>query len=272
MQILKQNDSALALKAVSAGARVLERFQPNAEVRLKESLRDIVTPTDEAVERAIKNVLAPSGYPVVGEETAPVPGKHLAAGKTWYVDPIDGTVNYVHGMPWYGVSVGLISGGRFVAGAVAFPASEDLYYTIGDKAAFLNDRPLKSAHAVLKDSLVAASFSGKAIDPLRRGLEYKIFGEINDASRGVLRTGSAALNICCAASGKIQAAFGFSNNIWDVAGAMSVASAAGCRIVMEFLPGTYRVNFVIGAAEVVSDVVGLIREKGIAFANRQVNK
>lgn len=256
------HDSALALKAVTAGVRILEQRQCDLPVKTKESFRDIVTQLDEAIEGEILTVLRPRKLPVIGEETARRNGAHLPSGKKWYVDPLDGTVNFVHGLSWYGVSVGLMHENTFVAGAVAFPAQEELFYTMEANKSFLNERPLKAGTAELKNSLLAVSFSGRSADLARRDKEYLAFGALNDMSRGVLRTGSAAFNVCCVASGKLQAAFGFANKIWDVAGALAIARAAGCDIFVQFNPGTYQVDFVVGVKGVTREILAVLVKRG----------
>lgn len=257
-------ESELALKAVSAGAEMLEQPPRDLSVRVKESSRDIVTLVDVAVERVVKDILAVSGDPVITEEAACEGAAHKPSGGKWYVDPLDGTVNFVAGLPWYAVSAGFMKGNNFAAGAVIFPAAKELYYTLGHCGAFANERPLKTTPAALRHSLVAASFSGKVYDQSRREKEYLVFGAINDLSRGCLRMGSAALNVCCAASGKIGTAFGIGNKLWDVAGALAIASATGCEIFVEFIPGTYRVNFAVGAKGATNEVAAILKTWGLA--------
>lgn len=257
-------ESELALGAAASCAEVLEcrTFQT---VRTKESRRDLVTELDIEIEGRIRAALASSPYRIVGEESfrseePPLGGEDTA----WLVDPVDGTANLVSSVPFYAVSVGLVSRLRFVAGAVVVPPQKELFFTMGDQGAYLNDKTLKAAGTALEDSLVAAAFSGKALRRESREREFSLFGRVNDRSRGCLRLGSAAVNICYAAAGRLQAAYGLGNRLWDVAGALAVASRAGCRVYVGWAGEPFIVNYVAGAPGVADELAAMIEEEGLA--------
>ncbi len=258
-------ESELALKAVSAGAEILaERKPEELSISTKGTPRDIVTDLDIYIEKQIKAMLGSSGYKMIGEESAKendlaYPGNE----PVWMIDPIDGTTNFISSIPYYSVSVGLAVDSRFPVGAVAIPSLKELFFTTGESGSYLNGKTLKVHNAKLKDSLVVASFSGSSAGgrPMK---EYEFFGQLNDASRGCLRMGSASVNICYAATGRFKAAYGISNKIWDVAGALAIASRAGCRIYTEKMNSSFMINYVVGAEGAADELAEMIQKKGLA--------
>ena len=262
MIVRREAESELALRAVHHGGDICRRSRGGI-VATKESLRDIVTETDLEIERRVRTLLEPGGYPVLGEEQ----GGEFAAGDapTWIVDPLDGTTNFASGMPHYAVSIGLWAEGEFAIGAVALPAANELYFTHGDRGAFLNGRRLGGSDRPLSESLVAVSFSGAAGDPVRRQRHYALFGAINDASRGCLRPGSTAANLCSVAAGRLQAAYGFGVAVWDVAGALPIVRQAGFRVRWRFADAARRrVDFLAGTAGAIAGIAELAARTDVA--------
>ena len=184
----------------------------------------------------------------------------------WAVDPIDGTVNFINGLDIFCISIGLCQENSFLLGAIAFPLYRKLYSTMGPEAAFLNGKSLIHKHREIEEALISASFSGKNLDSKKRNNEYALFGEINDLSRGCLRLGSAAANICFTASGELQAAYGFNAKIWDVAGAISVATASGCSSIIEISKESNSISYIVGSKTIVSKIHKMSIDKGL-FTN-----
>ncbi|MCJ7812495.1 hypothetical protein MUP95_04150, partial [bacterium] len=225
-------ESEVALKAVSENVHLLKDNYGNAhKIKIKESARDTVTEVDFLIEKRIINILKLSNYQIMAEETANEFSRKLFDHEPyWFVDPIDGTTNYISNIPFYSCSVGLVGREGFITGAVAAPEFKELFFCIGKNESYLNGKRLLVESSDIKKSLVVACFSGKALSVEARSKEYKFFGNINDISRGCLRLGSAALGICNVAAGRLQAAFGLATKIWDIAGATAVAAGAGCEI------------------------------------------
>jgi myo-inositol-1(or 4)-monophosphatase len=244
-------EAEICLKAVGGVAGMLDdKTGKRVAIREKESSRDVVTEMDVAIEKYLRKHLAESAYPVIGEEFSP----NVVAqgdGCCWFLDPIDGTANYLNNIPLYGTSVGFMAGLRFEVGAVVFPALRELFFVSDCGEAYLNGARLRPKKGVLKDALIGVSFSGKAWDPKGRAKEFELFGSLNDKSRGCMRTGSAALNVCYVAAGKMQGAVGFNNKIWDVAGALAVARAAGYKLLCNAELAANRISYVIGCEGVV---------------------
>ena len=246
----------VALDAVLAGTKIADAAGGTQVLNHKGSLRDIVTQTDIDISELLENNLSTTGLPVISEEKQdPARG---TPDVFWVVDPIDGTVNFAHGLQQFAVSVGLVENGEFKLGVVCAPSLDELYFTLNTERALLNGRPFSHVHRPLEDALVAASFSAKVPQA-----HYKLFQEVNESTRGCLRTGSAALNICWAAAGKLQAAYGFKAKLWDVAGALAIARAAGCEIVLRYQPNALTLDYCVGSQGTVRHVNSLAQKNGL---------
>jgi len=259
-------EAELSLKSVSSAAEIIETQYKNLNgFRTKESPRDIVTELDIAIEHYLVKELSVSGYHIIGEETTSDEdiGPYLNQ-PVWYLDPIDGTANFISSVPFYAISAGLAVGFNFVAGTVILPALREIYFISDIGTSFVNGKQLKSDSADLKSSLLAMAFSGTSYNIPQRKKQYQAFGYLNDNSRGCLRTGSAAINICYAASGRIQAAVGLSNKIWDIAGGLAIARGAHCKIHLEWIKGTNRVNYIVGSDGVTQEIAEYLRINKIA--------
>ncbi|MGV8108358.1 inositol monophosphatase family protein [Methanospirillum sp.] len=253
-------EAGLALKAASTSSEMIEeRFAEGMVFSTKGTYRDIVTDLDLIIESHIIEILKCSQYKIIGEETLSTdnlytPPKEL----TWFIDPIDGTTNLVSSIPYYATSIGLICDSQFLVGAVAIPTLKEIFFTFGDQGSFLNGKNQRVKPIELKNSLISVGFSGDYHDKNIRNLEYELFGFLNDNSRGCLRLGAASINICYVAANRFQAAYGISNKIWDVAGALAIAQQAGCNIYIEWLCGTTEINYVVGAPGVADEIAALL--------------
>jgi myo-inositol-1(or 4)-monophosphatase len=245
-----------AVGAVLAGAKLADTARATHVLHQKDSLRDIVTQTDLDIHAVLLERLGATGVPVISEEQQVAPDALPA--QCWVVDPIDGTVNFAHGLPQFAISAGLVAGSEFQLGAVAAPALDELYFTLNSERALLNGRPFTHVHRSPDAALTAASFSAKG-----SAAQYALFQQVNESTRGALRSGSAALNICWAAAGKLQAAYGFNAKLWDVAGALAVARAAGCKLVVRHQSGALTLDYIVGSNEVVDHVLRLAQQNGL---------
>ena len=257
MSIAWEQETILAIRAVAEGGRLAKERRFEMAATPKESLRDVVTAADIAIESSIRIALAEMAYPVVGEELSPE--RLIASGGDspfWAVDPIDGTANYVNGFDCYAVSVGLVTEREFLVGAVCLPERTELFCTLGKDRALLNGRIISHAHRPPSESLIAASFSGTRGDVSIRERQFRLFGDLNDRSRGCLRTGSAASNICLTAAGRFQAAYGTNAKIWDVAGGLAVATRSGCCVWTARSDDGLSIDYIVGS----KDTVAMIRE------------
>jgi len=228
----------------------------------KESPRDLVSAADIAVHNLICRKLQPSGIPILSEEHAASRAAIPAAqGLRWVLDPVDGTTNFAARIPLFGVSLGLMEGLTFCAGAFGMPATRELFYTVNADASYLNDARLRPERRTLATSLVGACFSSRGRNSQEcRDREFRVFGMANDRSRGCVRLGSAGVTICYTAAGKLGAAYAVHSWIWDVAAALAIAQAAGCRVLVAADDGQPSVSCIVGRGEVVEELKGLLQD------------
>jgi myo-inositol-1(or 4)-monophosphatase len=186
---------------------------------------DLVTQADLASQEAVRGILLVDfpGYGFVSEEGAGP--ANLAAEYTWIVDPLDGTTNYVHHLPHYCVSVALVYRGTPIVGAVFDPAHDECFTATEGGGAFLNGEPIHVSRASrLSEALVAASFAAKVSQGSR---EIDQFVAAVLGCQSVRRTGSAALNLCYLAAGRLDAFWALSTHAWDVAAGTLIVREAG---------------------------------------------
>ncbi len=216
--------------AVSAGNLLVEHFNDLLTVSVKESLRDIVTEVDMIAENRIVDILFDfdKNLPVIAEERGDSGG--VDRDEYWVVDALDGTVNYVNRIPHFAVSVAFVKKDKPLVGVIYNPTDNNLYYGAEGIGVFKNQRKISVKDKAPGECLFAMAFSGKNYDPERRPEEFLLFGEINDSSRGCLRTGSAAMNLALLAEGKLGGCVGKANKWWDVAAGLVIARLAGARL------------------------------------------
>lgn len=162
---------------------------------------------------------------IVGEEGASLIGR---SGIEWHVDPIDGTVNFLYGLPSWCTSVAAVDERGAIAGAVYAPALGEMYSAARGGGATLNGEPIHAAVAEeLALSLVATGFSYDVERRREQGRRVAlILGEVRD----VRRSGSAALDLCAVAAGRVDAYFEENLNSWDVAAGALLAAEAGAVV------------------------------------------
>jgi myo-inositol-1(or 4)-monophosphatase len=193
-------------------------------VSTKSTPTDVVTASDHALETLIRERLAHlrPGDAVVGEEHGATAGESRTL---WVVDPIDGTVNFLYGMPWYAVSVAAVRDGVSVAGAVVEPATGRLWSAALGAGATCDGRPLRVSGATdVSLSLLATGFSYSAE---RRVRQVRMVSGLLPHVRDLRRAGSAALDLCAVAAGWVDAYLEHGCNWWDWAAAALIATEAG---------------------------------------------
>ena len=220
---------AAAETAARTAAAVLESWRSRFSVREK-GRADLVTEADVASQTAIREFLLDRfpNHGFLGEEGDRPPRPTVGGPPTWIVDPLDGTTNYVHDCPAYCVSVGLEADGELVVGVVYDPRQDEMYSAATGLGATLNGRLLRTSDAAtLADALLATGFPSDL-----RGHERQLdwFRYFSLRAQSVRRTGSTALNLAYVAAGRFDGYWGFSNNAWDVAGAVVLVREAGGRV------------------------------------------
>jgi myo-inositol-1(or 4)-monophosphatase len=197
------------------------------EVRTKRHAADFVTATDEQVERYVRDQLAQAlpHHAVVGEEQG---GSSGASGApTWYVDPLDGTANFVHGVPWFSFSLGLVVEGEPVLGVIADPMRSEVFHALRGSGAFLGDEPISAARTgQLAGGIVMSELAGRGA---RAGLQTLV--PWLSQQQTILRImGSAALTLANAAAGRAAVAVLSSFQPWDVAAGVAICREAGATV------------------------------------------
>jgi myo-inositol-1(or 4)-monophosphatase len=221
---------AVALDAALATARLVAESRPEGGPQVtatKTTATDIVTEVDEAAERMLVERLLESRPDdgVLGEEGADVTG---SSGVTWVIDPIDGTVNFLYGIPTYAVSVAARVGDEVVAGVVTNPVSGETWTARLGHGAHHDGRALRVNPATdLSMALVGTGF-GYAAE--RRAREADVLRSVLPRVRDIRRAGSAALDLCALASGRLDAYFERNLQPWDLAAGGLVAREAGARV------------------------------------------
>ncbi len=187
---------------------------------------DLVTQADKETEIAIKDFLL-SRYPdhaFLGEEG----GQEREAEYRWIVDPIDGTVNFAHGFPFYAVSIALEIRGELELGVVLDSSRDELFWARRGQGAFLNGRPIEVSRTdQLIGSLLATGFPYD-VKKDRENLTY--FERVLEKGLTVRRPGAAALDLCYVAAGRLDGFWEVKLKPWDVAGALVVLREAGAVI------------------------------------------
>ncbi|MCA1808745.1 MAG: inositol monophosphatase [Lentisphaerae bacterium] len=178
----------------------------------------------------------------IGEESAP--GKPRPPGPVWIVDPIDGTVNFFHGLPWWCCSVALQIDGLTVAGAVYAPALEEFYLATADGPARCNGRRLHTSDTDKLQNVIMSTGLNKR--PRALPAAVQLFGCLAARTRKLRIMGSAALDICGVASGRVDAFFETGIYLWDVAAADLIVRRAGGSSAMIHRPGN-RVEYLAAA-------------------------
>jgi myo-inositol-1(or 4)-monophosphatase len=223
-----------AVRAARAGATLAARWRADGigEVNTKTTITDVVTAADRAVEVLVRQQLL-EGHPddrVLGEEggEGPQASEPTADGVRWIVDPIDGTVNYVYGIPHYAVSIAAEVAGQVVAGVVRNVGTGEEWTAVRGGGAWRDGRRL-SGPAVpdLPRSLVATGFG---YDADRRRHQAAVVAQLLPRVRDVRRFGAASLDLCAVAEGRVDAYFEKGLAIWDRAAGELIATEAGVLV------------------------------------------
>lgn len=252
------NDSHLRTmqRAAEAGARQLQSWRTRFGVTEK-ALRDLVTDADFASQQVIREELERDfpDYAFVGEEmdASKIPDAVRYQGQPcWIVDPLDGTMNYVHGLSGYAVSIALYRDGDLQAATVYDPLSEELFTAAAGSGAMLNGSPLRVSDCrELGEGLVACSFPARVE---RDSPEVKRCLAVLPHCQGLRRLGSAALNLCYVAAGRLDAYWATNVHVWDVAAGFLLVREAGG--VVRYLdpegPGLWKPQFCAAASETLA--------------------
>ncbi len=211
---------------------------------------DIVSTADVEAEDAIVATLRTAfpGHAILGEESGHIAGAREGSGYKWIVDPIDGTVNFIHGFPYYAVSIALVHGTEVTHAVVYDPVHDDCFTAVKGKGAFRNGAPMRvSTCTDLAHALVGTVFPTRENPKLAAYLPT--FNHLVGRCAGLRRAGSCALDMANLAAGRLDGFWVMSLQSWDVAAGALLVREAGGR-VGDFAGGAdfLRSNEVIAAA------------------------
>lgn len=251
---------SVAEEAARAGAvELVSRAGDLSALRIdtKSTVTDPVSEADLAAEDAVRAVLgrrAPDDG-IMGEEGDDVPG---TSGRRWIVDPLDGTVNYLYGIPQWCVSVAC----EGLAGVVYDPSREELWTGTADGRAALNGTPLRpvaTPDGGLGHALVATGFG---YDPEVRRAQAAILSRVLPRVRDIRRAGAAALDIAWLAAGRADAYFEFGVKAWDTAAGEVIVRAVGLEVVSLPGHGPMQDGKLVAPPQLVDELRGLVGPQG----------
>ncbi|WP_027092491.1 inositol monophosphatase family protein [Cohnella thermotolerans] len=232
--------TAVAVNCASkAGEWIKSKIGNFAEPDLKQSMHDLVTEVDKGSERLIRNLIG-THFPhhsFLGEEgVEPGPEASVKALQEvseaeylWIVDPVDGTTNYVHGFPFYSVSIALAHKGQVIVGVVYDPSRDELFVAERGKGAYVHGKRMHvSNERTLRQSLVATGFPADYQAALPENLRQ--IQALAPQVRNLRIAGSAALHMAYVAAGRLSGFWEIGLNAWDLAAGSLLVEEAGGKV------------------------------------------
>jgi myo-inositol-1(or 4)-monophosphatase len=227
---------ALAERVARAAGDLVRDGRPSRVdvASTKSSPTDIVTAMDTASEALLREAIgaARPGDAILGEEGGLIGG---STGLTWVVDPIDGTVNYLYGIPAYAISVAVVRGDpldpgghQVIAGCVHNPVSRETWVATLGGGAWLDGRPIHATSGVSLDRALVGTGFGYQVE--RRRYAAQVVAEVLPHVRDIRRIGSAALDLAGVATGRLDAFYERGLGAWDLAAGALIAREAGALV------------------------------------------
>lgn len=221
------DDLAVAVAAARAGGAVVREGFDRAVAPQYKRQFDPVTATDHASEAVVLSVITEHrpNDGILAEES----GGTVPEGRLWIVDPLDGTVNFVHGIPHISVSVALWEGDRPLVGVIYDPLRDECFSAAAGRGAHLNEHPLGISQVESLDRSVVAT--GFPYDHGEFADEYAVVvGAVLASVNGIRRFGSAALDLAWVAAGRYEAYWELGLAPWDQAAGIVIVREAGGRV------------------------------------------
>jgi len=228
---MKPTLTDLELLARQAGEILRAGYGQNHQIHHK-GVIDLVTEVDHRSEAYLMGEIQRrfSGQRMIAEESGGLAGSN---GQVWYIDPLDGTVNYAHHMPFFAVSLGFAEEGMMRLGVVYDPMRDECFSAERGRGAHLNGQPLHVTDVTdLDHSLLVTGFSYDIRTNPENNLDH--FVRFSLCSQSVRRLGSAALDLCYLAAGRVDGYWEIRISPWDVAAGGLIAEEAGARVTNRF--------------------------------------
>jgi myo-inositol-1(or 4)-monophosphatase len=218
------------INATEAGAKVLLHYfnDKNLQISNKAGINNLVTEADHASEKAIIDTIKESfpDHYILSEEAGEIV---MDSEYKWIIDPIDGTINYAHGIPICCVSIGLEHNGKMILGTVHNPFMKEFYLAEKGKGATLNGEPIfVSAQTEVDKACLVTGFPYTYLDQPNGPLD--VFGRFIRRGIAVRRLGSAAIDLCWVAAGRFDGFYEHKLNAWDSAAGFLMVEEAGGKI------------------------------------------
>lgn len=220
----------IAVKAARKAGNIISRASLDLDKVLvsKKQHNDFVTEVDKAAEQAIIDVLL-QAYPdhaILAEESGEEHGK-AGSEFQWIIDPLDGTTNFIHGMPYYCTSIALAHKGIVSQAVIYDPTRNELFTASRGRGAYIDGKRIRvSRRDRLADGLIGTGFPFRDLQGVENYL--KMFGTMTEHCAGIRRPGAAALDLAYVAAGRMDGFFEQGLNPWDMAaGSLLVTEAGG---------------------------------------------
>lgn len=217
------------LQNLARGAGEILRASYGQQLRVdRKGVIDLVTEVDHRSEAYLLGEIQRQfpNHKIVAEESGETSGTD---GQVWYIDPLDGTVNYAHGVPFFSVSIAFATAGKVQLGVVYDPMRDDCFSGEDGRGAWLNGKPLQVSKAqTLDQSLLVTGFPYDIRTNPENNLEH--YTRFALRSQGVRRLGSAALDLCYVAAGRFDGFWEIRMSAWDIAAGGLIAEQAGARV------------------------------------------
>ncbi len=254
----KKNFTAVAVNIASkAGEWIQSKLGNHQSVKEKQSGQDLVTEVDKGAEKLIRKLILTyfPDHQILGEEGVE-PGAEASkqaleamkdAEYLWIVDPIDGTTNFIHGFPFFSVSIALVHKGEIIVGVVYDPSNDEMFVAEKGKGAYAHGKRMQVDPAQnLSQSLVATGFPADAKVALPRNLNT--IAHVAPKVRNIRSGGSAALHLAYVAAGRLSGYWEMGLSAWDIAaGALLVQEAGGQITDYDGNPFTIAVRDIIAS-------------------------
>ncbi len=224
---LPRNTKSVAVGAALKAGRLIKSYYGKTFSVDHKQYHDFVTEVDRRSEESIIDHITRAfpDHEILAEES----GAYQKSNYRWIIDPLDGTTNFIHGMPMFAVSIALEVNGILEVGVVYEPIREELFVAERGKGAFLNDRKIHvSRNSEHSTCLLATGFPFRNFDLVDDYL--KMFRELMGQVSGIRRAGSAALDLCYVACGRFDGFWELNLNPWDIAAGTLLIQEAGGRI------------------------------------------
>jgi len=257
----------IAIKAARRAGQIINRASNDLDLLKVETKQpnDFVTEVDRKAEAAIIETLrdAYPQYGILAEESGEAAGKGSGDSEyQWIIDPLDGTTNFIHGLPQYAVSIALAKAGSVEQAVIFDPNRNELYTASKGAGAFLNERRIRvSRRAKLQDSLIGTGFPYRMFEHIDTYLA--IFKELAQKTAGQRRPGAASLDLAYVACGRYDGFWEFGLAPWDMAAGSLLVSEAGGLVSDMRGEATYLSsgNIIAGTPKVFAPLLNIIQEK-----------